>query len=184
MQPNLATCTNWPNIAFRLKPGKPSYQMAANNCWTFGWATNYNGISKINAKPIDRMRIYRKNLLTCFCLYLIASLRRSSVCRSPGSQMSEPGIGLKLSITSSSCEVREWSSNEVENSWTACLITWTKDFNKICNLIANDYFFTLYSVRNSVSMRLRRRSSHDNSKAVSMGSRELNAIKELADSAR
>ena len=23
-----------------LKPGRPSYQMEANNCWTLGWATN------------------------------------------------------------------------------------------------------------------------------------------------
>lgn len=165
-------------MAFRLKPGKPSYQMAANNCWTFGWATNYKGIWNIDTKPNLR------TLLTAFCLYLIASLSRSRVCRSPGSQMSEPGIGLKLSITSSSCEVREWSSNDVENSWTACLMTWRKNFSKYINSIANEYFLTLYSVRNSVSMRLSRRSSHDNSKAVSMGSRELNAIKELADSAR
>lgn len=44
--------------------------------------------------------------------------------------------------------------------------------------------FTLYSIRNSVSIRLSRRSSHDNSKAVNIGSRELKAIKELEDSAR
>lgn len=35
---------------------------------------------------------------------------------------------------------------------------------------------TLYSVRNSVSMRLKRRNSHDNSNAVRMGSGELKQI--------
>lgn len=39
-------------------------------------------------------------------------------------------------------------------------------------------------MRNSVSIRLNRRSSHDNSNAVNIGSRELNAIRELDDSAR
>lgn len=37
---------------------------------------------------------------------------------------------------------------------------------------------TLYSVRNSVSMRLNRRSSHESSNAVKMGSRELQHTRE------
>lgn len=42
---------------------------------------------------------------------------------------------------------------------------------------------TLYSVRNSVSIRLNLRNSQDNSNAVNIGSRELKAINELDDNA-
>lgn len=45
-------------------------------------------------------------------------------------------------------------------------------------------FLTLYSIRNSVSIRLNLRNSQDNSNAVNIGSRELKAINELADNAR
>lgn len=43
---------------------------------------------------------------------------------------------------------------------------------------------TLYSMRNSVSIRLNLRNSQDNSNAVNIGSRELKAINELDDNAR
>lgn len=42
---------------------------------------------------------------------------------------------------------------------------------------------TLYSIRNSDSIRLKRLNSHESSNAVNIGSRELNAINELDDRA-
>lgn len=46
------------------------------------------------------------------------------------------------------------------------------------------YVNTLYSTRNSVSIRLSLRKSHDNSKAVNKGSLDERAIKEDEDKAR
>jgi len=37
---SFASCNAWPTMFFRRKPGKPSYQIAANSCCTFGWAMN------------------------------------------------------------------------------------------------------------------------------------------------
>lgn len=46
-------------ILFRRNPGKPSYQMAANNCWTFGWATNCGKNEKILGQKIGRRSLER-----------------------------------------------------------------------------------------------------------------------------
>jgi hypothetical protein len=32
---------NWKNMFLRRNPGRPSYQIDARSCWTFGWVTNY-----------------------------------------------------------------------------------------------------------------------------------------------
>lgn len=42
--------SNFSVDVLRRKPGTPSYQSAASNCWMFGWATNWN--QKTNRKWI------------------------------------------------------------------------------------------------------------------------------------
>jgi hypothetical protein len=32
----------WNRVFLHRNPGRPSYQIDANSCWTLGWATNYN----------------------------------------------------------------------------------------------------------------------------------------------
>lgn len=39
--PILTISNAWKTIFFLLKPGRPSYHIDANNCWTFGCATNW-----------------------------------------------------------------------------------------------------------------------------------------------
>lgn len=41
MTPIRTTSKLWSSMFFLLKPGRPSYQIDANSCCTFGWATNY-----------------------------------------------------------------------------------------------------------------------------------------------
>ena len=54
------------NMIFLLRnPGRPSYQMPANNCWQLGWATNCKG----------RTARERRGP-TLFCRSLMASFRR------------------------------------------------------------------------------------------------------------
>lgn len=59
----------------------------------------------------------------------------------------------------------------------------THSESQCTSLRACEAKLTVYSARNSVSMRLRRRSSHDRWNAVEMGSFELSAISELDESA-
>jgi hypothetical protein len=32
----------WNSVFLHWNPGRPSYQIDANSCWTLGWVTNYN----------------------------------------------------------------------------------------------------------------------------------------------
>lgn len=119
-------------IFLRRNPGNPSYQMLANNCCTFGCATNF------------------------FCRNLMANFSRFKCIRSPCSYIGP--VGSWFSITSSSLDVRVWSSRAVAKSWHCLRSSW-------------------YSFLNSCSRKLSRRNSHDNSKAVSIGSLDDSAIR-------
>lgn len=114
----------------------------------------------------------------------MASFNLSSVWRSPGSQYSSTSLPLKFNMFSSSCDVLAWSRRDVANSWHCFLISCKIRHFKTDRRKNVTLYLTLYSTRNSVSIRLNLLNSQDNSKAVRIGSLELRAIKLLDDNAR
>lgn len=55
---------------FLRNPGKPSYQMLANNCCTFGWATNYTNIYMLKQKLHIYQAIYNSKYSKRLYLFL------------------------------------------------------------------------------------------------------------------
>lgn len=125
-------------------------------------------------------------LLTFFWRSLIANFNRFRCMRSPCSYIGP--VGSWFSITSSSLEVRVWSSSAVAKSWHWRRNSW---YSFLCAIV----FYLLQTfgkmdtekdwlTLNSCSKKLRRRSSHDSSNAVRMGSLDERAIKLGLASAR
>lgn len=96
MAPSLATCVNWPTNAFRRNPGKPSYQMAANSCCTFGWATNWKNNGHF--KNIFEFELIRNWLLPfSVCIWWPISSVPTSVDRqAPKCPIQVPDYSLAL----------------------------------------------------------------------------------------
>ena len=138
---------------------------------------------------------------TFFCRNLIANFRRFKCIRSPCSNIGpDKLVGSWFSITSSSFEVRVWSNNAVAKSWHCRLNSWYSLWNLhkqsifYSALVKNSVFFRFFfSVSiwlwllwitrsgnitlNSCSKKLKRRNSHESSKAVNIGSFDDSDIK-------
>ena len=117
----------------------------------------------------------RYKMHTFFCLYLMASFSRLRVILSPCWQVGPKGSW--FSKISSSLELRVWSSKAVAKFITCFLSAWSQ--NKLINF---DFYqlklLTKYSLLNSCSEKASLLSSHESSKAVSIGSLLDRAIKE------
>ena len=137
-------------------------------------------LKQLPNKPFSQLQLSRNELhrmmqrkLTFFCLYLMASFNLarfifstvSTPCPGPDPLEATGPFVSWLSIVSNSLDPRVWSSSAVANVWH-CLAR------------------VSYSSLNSFSRRLSLLSSHDSSKAVSMGSLLDKAIRDGLAKAR
>lgn len=155
----------------------------------------------IGRRKNKRAQRWFNGIKTFFCRNLIANFRRFKCIRSPCSNIGpDKLVGSWFSITSSSFEVRVWSNNAVAKSWHCRLNSWYSLWNlhkqSICysalvkislsirNFFSESIWLWLFWIRrsghitlNSCSKKLKRRSSHESSKAVNIGSFDDNDIK-------